>query len=269
MSLPNWRDHEGHKKLLPLTVPGPEQSDVERFVSLACEHSGRSRGSFRVLDMGCGRGSLVARLQSLGFDAWGADVAAEYVGAGLDYFSKIDAGVNRLAVIDSDGLPFEEPFDAIISTETLEHVADLGQFAAQLDQVSKPGTVGMHRWPAKYRVEESHMNLPVVHWLPKGSARKTLIKAELGLGMGVDYFKDLPLADRTEIFNRYSNDETYYRTLREIRRTFSTHGMDCDFLGIATARFREKFPWAPNVLARSGAIVSANLRAGQMTTVHK
>ena len=269
MALPEWKDHHGHKKLVPLAGPGTPQPDVEAFLAATAERQGRDRSDFRVLDIGCGRGSMVARLMSLGWNAWGADVSSDYIEAGTEYFSQIGDGSARIGLIGANGIPFDEPFDAIVSTETLEHVEDLHLFASGLDAVSKPGTVGMHRWPAKYRVKETHMYLPGVHWLPKGGARKAMIRAQLGMGMGADYFSELPLPDRAEIFNRYSTDEPFYRTLRDVREIFGAHGMDCENLSLPMKRFKEKVPSAPSFVGRIAAIGYSQFHAVQMTTIHR
>lgn len=97
------------------------------------EHFGTCRGDVRVLDWGCGRGTTVAKLLEMGFDACGVDVDPEPIQNGHPLF--ISRGLEperRLIHIGSDcHTPFQDGFfHAIVSDQVLEHVRDIEALAA-------------------------------------------------------------------------------------------------------------------------------------------
>ena len=74
-ALPTFTSHGGNIKLRSLEEGPREPSQVvRRMVDAAHRRSGVAAGSFRVLDVGCGRGDMVAWLCERGFDAYGVDV---------------------------------------------------------------------------------------------------------------------------------------------------------------------------------------------------
>jgi SAM-dependent methyltransferase len=63
-------------------------------------------------------------------------VATEYVGLDLEPGPQVDV------VSQAERLPFEDArFDAVLSTQTLEHVADPPRVVQEIDRVLKPGGV--------------------------------------------------------------------------------------------------------------------------------
>ena len=95
-----------------------------RFVkqAIANEYAGRLPGSVRVLDIGCGNGSLVAiPLARSGWSVTGIDLHrasiehAQRLAGSLPNARFIETSLNRLVA---------PPFDVIILSEVLEHVSD-------------------------------------------------------------------------------------------------------------------------------------------------
>jgi len=86
--------------------------DQEAFVAPAV------RGAKRVLEVGCGRGLLAARLAAAGHDVTALDVRFPD--------DRVPAAP-RLAFVEADLRSFDaEPFDAVAFTASLHHVAPLG-----------------------------------------------------------------------------------------------------------------------------------------------
>lgn len=89
----------------------------------------------RVLDLGCGNGALAGQLHSLGFEVCGIDRDAE----GVEIARQRYPGVrfHRIGVEDDPAglLAHEAPFDAVVSTEVIEHLYSphlLPAFAARV-----------------------------------------------------------------------------------------------------------------------------------------
>ena len=219
-TLPHFNDHIGHAKLEPLTAGRPSEPYVHAFLNELA--AGRPRGSVRVLDLGCGRGEFVAWLVEQGWDAWGADVEARYVANGRQLLG------DRLRVTDGR-LPFDDEFfDVVLSFEVLEHVADLNDFARDLARVTRPEARGLHRFPAKWTPIETHMLIPVAHWLPKGRVRQCALRLVLAAHLDAGYFSEFTLDERVAIYAQYSDQETFYRRIPNIEATFRRSGFEAD-----------------------------------------
>jgi trans-aconitate methyltransferase len=86
----------------------------------------------RILDVGCGEGSLTEKIVAAGADVVGIDVSEEMVAAararGLD-----------ARLIDAERLPFEREFDAVFSNAALHWVRDHDAMLAGVHRALKSG----------------------------------------------------------------------------------------------------------------------------------
>lgn len=89
----------------------------------------REQARGRILDVACGTGYGTAMLGAVG-----VDLSLE----ALRYARRHPA---RYVAADAARLPFERSFDAVVSFETIEHVADPERFVAECARVLKPGGV--------------------------------------------------------------------------------------------------------------------------------
>lgn len=111
-----------------------------RTLSVVCgmlRRLGRFDGQ-RLLDVGCGTGAFTVELGKPFEEVVGVDVQTNY----LDAFRARAAGDPRFRVLEmaAERLDFpDEYFDTIVSIETLEHVTDPNQAAAEMARVLKPG----------------------------------------------------------------------------------------------------------------------------------
>jgi hypothetical protein len=86
---------------------------------------------------------------------------------------------------------------------------------------------------------------PFVHWLPKGPLRRAAVMACLRIGLAAPYFREFSFRDRVEIFNRFSEEETFYRSLRGTIATMQRHGLRCDARLASRDKIAHRFPTAP------------------------
>lgn len=86
----------------------------------------------RILDIGCGEGSLTEKIAAAGAMVVGVDASAEMVAAasarGLD-----------ARLIDAERLPFEREFEAVFSNAALHWVRDHDAMLAGVHRALKPG----------------------------------------------------------------------------------------------------------------------------------
>ena len=125
----------------------------------------------RILVDGCGIGTYVRRLAELGYNTVGLDIDYERIAQGTH------SGVEQLHVAAGEHLPYPDAsFDAILSHEVIEHVADDYLAAREMIRVLRPGghlilfcpnrlypfeTHG-HYWRGEYRFG----NTPLINYLP-------------------------------------------------------------------------------------------------------
>jgi trans-aconitate methyltransferase len=86
----------------------------------------------RILDVGCGEGSLTEKIIAAGATVVGVDASAEMVAAATA--RGIDA-----RRIDAERLPFEHEFDAVFSNAALHWVRDHDAMLAGVHRALKPG----------------------------------------------------------------------------------------------------------------------------------
>jgi ubiquinone/menaquinone biosynthesis C-methylase UbiE len=105
----------------------------------------------RVLDFGCGAGDMVDEYRAAGYEAFGCDVRVVHES-------------ERVRLIDEQtgALPFAGAmFDFVFSDQVLEHVQDHVRAFAEIARVMKPGAVSLHIFPAKLKLTESHVFVPL------------------------------------------------------------------------------------------------------------
>jgi SAM-dependent methyltransferase len=181
-----------------------------------------------------------------GWDAWGFDIDPRYIHVGHEYLRCTGQDPDRLSTAHDGITSFPDSwFDVVVSDQVFEHVAILDPLITELSRVSKPGALGLHIFPARWRPIEPHMGTPFVHWLPKGTLRRFLLGALLSARVGVDHFKDRPVADRVQIFASFSDDETFYRSPSCISQAMLDHGISADVVTPSRAKVSHHAPWLP------------------------
>lgn len=135
------RPHFFHRDYWPLKVI---QQQVSRFLH---EHADALRGK-RALDLGAGESPYVESAQAVGCELIAADISPESPGV-----IPIDPQTGRVSMDDA-------AVDAILSTQVLEHVADVQAYLREAHRLLKPGglllcsTHGafiLHRHPTDFR----------------------------------------------------------------------------------------------------------------------
>jgi SAM-dependent methyltransferase len=230
--------------------------------------SGRQSSQIRILDLGCGRGITVLKLLQQGFDAYGVDVDPVPVRNGLPLLAALDflnPPVDRLRIC-TPGDPFSFPddfFDVIFSEQVFEHISDLETVAGELARMAHVGSLGIHIFPAKWKVVEPHVFVPFVHWLPKNEIRylwMRLFKNRLPIWHGHDAMN---LSERLDVFYKYLNEKTFYRPLKKIFGTLRASGLQCHIHLQNNTKITIKF------ISSLFMIFRHCLRAWRRTTFHE
>jgi len=100
----------------------------------------------KILEIGCGIGSVVFRLSERGYDVIGTDISTEAINYGLNKYGDI-----KLEVHAAETLPFEEEsFDVVLSFDLFEHIAATDKHLSQVSRVLRPGGYYLFQTPNKY-----------------------------------------------------------------------------------------------------------------------
>jgi SAM-dependent methyltransferase len=137
------------------------------IIGLACVNLELDR-SARILDYGCGTGSLVYRFRELGFDAYGFDIhnVVNYDHPSDERFFRFlpnpPADTSNMEIDwKAFRVPFDDnSFDLVVSTSVLEHVLNLGPVMAEIGRVLRPESYALHLYPGIDVVIEPHMYVP-------------------------------------------------------------------------------------------------------------
>lgn len=106
----------------------PAEEPFGPFIDFVLEHAGH-----RILDVGCGTGTYVARLRELGRDVEGVELDERYVAAAAERGLPVHQG-------NGDRLPFDDgAFQTALLFEVIEHVSDPTALIAEALRVA--GTV--------------------------------------------------------------------------------------------------------------------------------
>ncbi len=160
-------------------------------------------GPVRILDAGCGSGALMAylsralpalrpgiRWEVSGFDVHDHGVQQEgFMDTTLDTLRSAVPGVEwqeRVACIGTeDAWPYPDGhFDIVISNQVLEHVRDHARFFRENARVLREGGFAVHLFPLGHYLYETHLNLPMVHWIGDHDLLFRYIRLLSRLGLG-------------------------------------------------------------------------------------
>lgn len=174
----------------------------------------------KVLDFGCGGGTLVRMLRGAGFDAYGVDIRWP----GADYGDLEATELGRQGVLryyeQGGRLPFDDDtFDVVVSDQVFEHVEPLEATVRELERVCRRGALSYHHFPYHTVWREGHIGIPFAHRLPPGRLRLLYTVALRRLGVGK--WKDERPPDRWAVESLEWIDRwTVYRSASEVEAAF-------------------------------------------------
>jgi SAM-dependent methyltransferase len=138
----------------------------------------RAAGPGKILDLGCGRGFMLASMKRMGWDCMGTEIASEVaVAAGDEYGLKIlSEGI--------DPLPFPEGhFDVVTSWHSLEHMERPVRTLGDIHRVLRPGGLFMVEVPNRSSLQAAmggsrwfHLDPPRhLYHFTRGALRSILV----------------------------------------------------------------------------------------------
>ncbi|MHC4396443.1 MAG: class I SAM-dependent methyltransferase [Planctomycetota bacterium] len=128
-----------------LDVGKEERSNLKTNLEFLAEIN-LLKANYRILEIGCGIGSIVFELNKQGYDITGTDISQEAIDYGLKKYSDI-----KLEVHPAEILPYEDrSFDIVLSFDVFEHIAQIDRHVAEVSRLLKAGGYYLFQTPNKY-----------------------------------------------------------------------------------------------------------------------
>jgi SAM-dependent methyltransferase len=100
----------------------------------------------RILEIGCGIGTVVHELSKKGHDVIGTDISGEAIEYGRKKYSDISLEVQAAEI-----LPYEdESFEVVLSFDLFEHIAAIDKHISEVRRVLLPGGYYLFQTPNRY-----------------------------------------------------------------------------------------------------------------------
>ncbi len=103
------------------------------------------RPGHKILEIGCGIGTVVAELTKQGYDATGTDISQVAIEYGRAKYGNV-----RLEVQPAEELPYADgTFDVVLSFDLFEHIARIDRHVNEVHRVLKPSGYYLFQTPNK------------------------------------------------------------------------------------------------------------------------
>ena len=134
--------------------------------------AGAPLAGLRILDVGCGAGLLCEPLAELGAEIVGIDATARNIEIARWHAAERGLAVDYRHALAEHLLATEDPFDVVLNTEVVEHVADPQQLLKECCDLVKPGGImivaTLNRTIRSFLLAIVGAEY-VLRWLPRGT----------------------------------------------------------------------------------------------------
>ncbi len=175
----------------------------------------------KILDFGCGLGSVVVAGQNRGIDLNGVDT---YEVGGTQYFEKAQkTGLvgTKITKTLPNKLPFKDfTFDLVMANEVFEHVEDLPAILQEIWRVLKDDGYLLCLFPQKEIIHEGHTLIPMLHQFSKKSRFRFYYALVINALITRNFKKTKNVARVITILN-YLDKFTFYLPKNQLMREFT------------------------------------------------
>jgi SAM-dependent methyltransferase len=173
-----------------------------------------------ILDFGCGDGHRVYQLHDAGYkNAYGFN-KGDYLNIENPVLLREDAHSEWFRFSTDGRIPFPDAtFDLIISDQVFEHVLEQEQAFREIYRVLKPQGISIHVIPAKWRLIEPHIHVPLGCFKP--FKRYSWFYLWALLGVRNPYQRGRGAVDVAKENVTYSRECLNYLSCRQYRKLFS------------------------------------------------
>jgi len=104
------------------------------------------KSGHKILEVGCGIGSIVSELSKQGYEVIGTDISQEAISYGLKKYGDINLQVQAAEMLEFE----DRTFDVVLSFDLFEHIAEIDRHVQEVHRVLKPGGCYLFQTPNRY-----------------------------------------------------------------------------------------------------------------------
>ncbi len=189
-----------------------------------------------ILDFGCGKGELVELIVRQGFQCtMGVDIDIKRIDYARKYRSLGESQRFRVITKEPYRLPIKDnSIDFILSCQVLEHVKDIDACFREFARIMHPNSISIHIFPPKFRLFETHTNVPIGNIIKKFWWHCLWVS----VGFRQQSAKKMSILECANAHIKYLQDNTFYRTEKEIKRAALRNDLNAYFLtGLKYSKF--------------------------------
>ena len=122
-----------------------ERGNLQTNLEFLAE-TGLLKQNDKMLEIGCGIGSVVFELSKQGYDITGTDISGEAITYGLKKYGDIKLEVQAAEILQFG----DEIFDIVLSFDLFEHIAQVDRHVSEVFRVLRRGGYYLFQTPNKY-----------------------------------------------------------------------------------------------------------------------
>lgn len=225
---------------------------ILKYIEILRKKLRLEREEFIILDWGCGRGENVIWLKDMGYNAFGVDINSNYIKNSHYLLKKKGYIKSILNLIDNNGKTkfSDEQFHFIFSKQVFEHINNLKSVISEISRITKKNCLSYHTFPAKRRLIEGHLKMPLVNQIKNYEIIKLIIYFFVKLGIEPKWkeLKDYNLKQKVDVYLQYLQNHVYFRSYEEISNFFCKFNFKVYFDIIYLSRFRKAFKFLSSII---------------------
>ena len=183
----------------------------------------------RVLDLGCGDGTMIEQLLNYGYELYGYDLPSRSEQLRKRLLKVFGTSYHdHIRIADSErSIPFEDAcFDIIYANSVFEHVRFLDNIVSECARVLKPTGVLLTNFMLANGIVGDHIHAPFAHFMPRGRMRVRYLQLSYGLGL-FPKRRGKSALESAVIQDNYMQEHCHYYFMGDVVATANTYFRSC------------------------------------------
>jgi 2-polyprenyl-3-methyl-5-hydroxy-6-metoxy-1,4-benzoquinol methylase len=156
----HWEQNSSH----PIKMNASVKARYQKCLALLSEEIGTFSGK-KIIDLGCGDGVITYELSHRGAESYGVDLSEEAINFAIKKHKSLGSDSKFFVESCNDTHFDDEYFDAIISSDVIEHLSDPKELLLEIKRLLRPGGVAVVSTPVRV-TEEPLDQMHTIEWFP-------------------------------------------------------------------------------------------------------